>query len=556
MLFFDIFDDKLHWVLSGLAFVFFIISTWYAKRLKIGRGLNLLLGGVLIIFVTSLLQSFSNYFYEQAVSVKILTFAEMILVLTSSVLLIMASSQILMNEPLNTNIIFAFITVGLLLTVYAIFIVNDANIVANIRQILPIIGMTYIFLSFVSRPRLWHYPGEMLAATAAAGFVVLMTLPMLSPAVYPWYLPVDLMILLGFSYYLMENEELKLKLSSVEEIQNRTTRNIENIIKSSPFPIIISRLLDDTLLIANNNAIKLFGLAETEISRYHLKDFFVDTENRRLLTCRLEKDKEVHDFEVLVKTASGNTPFWLLASVNVIDYNNAVVLYSAFQDITARKRRESFLQSQADRDPLTEIYNRRYFESAVVQKIKESHERREPFAVLMIDADHFKKINDTYGHKTGDKVLIELASVCERALRQEDLVARYGGEEFVVFLNNVNAEIALMVANRLKEAIANSVIYADDNQEVRFTVSVGVAPSGISDNVSMMIKMADDAMYLAKQNGRNRVELFNRENIDRLNLEQNQTVNDKSQIHPAFSNEENEEISLLDDIGVNRLGEE
>ena len=363
MLFFDIFESNARLVLSCLAFLFFLFSTFYVRRLKVGRGLFFLLAGLAIVFVTSLVQSYAGFFYAHAVSAQILTLAEMLLVLTSAVLLVIASSWILMNTALGANIVFLFVSAGLLLILYAIFIANDANIVANIRQLLPIVGMTYVFLSFVSRTKIWRHPGEMVAGTAVAGLIVLMIWPMLFSQKYPWYLPVDLIVLLGFSYYLLYQQELQQRIVQQNEIQRRTSRNIENIVKSSPFPIIISRLSDDTLLLANNNAVKLFGLTDEQLPRYHFKDFFVDADNRKILTERLEKNKEVHDFEILVKTATGNMPFWLLASVNVVDYNNDVVLYSAFQDITSRKRRETLLQSQADRDPLTSVYNRRYSEA-------------------------------------------------------------------------------------------------------------------------------------------------------------------------------------------------
>ncbi|MBQ8635587.1 GGDEF domain-containing protein, partial [bacterium] len=226
--------------------------------------------------------------------------------------------------------------------------------------------------------------------------------------------------------------------------------------------------------------------------------------------------------------------------------NNDIVLYSAFQDITLRKRHETVLQSQADRDPLTSVYNRRYFESKVIEKIKNAHVKNNPFAIFMIDADKFKNINDKFGHKIGDKVLIELASVCERSLRQEDIVARYGGEEFVAFIDNVDLQTAITVANRLKKSIADIVVYAEDKIPVTVSVSIGIAVSGVSDNVPVMIKMADDAMYLAKQNGRNRVEVYDKEKMEKVEIDER--VSQKSQMHPAFFGEESNEISLLDGI--------
>lgn len=546
MLFFDFFYNGTYGIFTLAALIFMLLSTFYAFSLKQKTGLLYFLGAFLLICATSLLQANTQYFYAHAVSVRILTLVEMLLVLTSSLLLITAASYILINKPLNLGLRFSFISLGILVVIYTIFIANNADIVSNIRQILPIIGMSYVFLSFVSLPKFWSKPGIILASFSVAGFIILMLYPIFYENKYPWYLTLILMLTMGLSYILMYNENLKSEISKIKAIQKATAINIKNIIKSSPFPIILSRLGDDTLIMANNNALKLFNLNESDIYRYHFKDFFVDAENRKLLNERLEHNREVHDFEILVKTLTGNTPFWLLLSANVIDYNNDVVLYSAFQDITSRKRHEFVLQSQADRDPLTSIYNRRYFEKNVAERIKQSHKKRTPFAVFMIDADNFKNINDTYGHKTGDKVLIELASVCERGLRQEDIVARYGGEEFIVFVDNVDPSTATMVANRLRKTISDSIVYSDDKVPVSFSVSIGIAPSGISDNISVMIKMADDAMYLAKQNGKNRVEVYDKELIEKIKLQEDSS--NTKQIHPVFLSEETKEISLLDGI--------
>ena len=124
----------------------------------------------------------------------------------------------------------------------------------------------------------------------------------------------------------------------------------------------------------------------------------------------------------------------------------------------------------------------------------------------------------------------------------------------MVFLAGVNTDIAAMVAGRLKDEIANAVVYSDENQPVKFTVSIGVAPSGISDDVGLMIKMADDAMYAAKQNGRNRVEIFNAAMAEKIN--QNKDDDALRLMHPVFSAEENEEISLLDGIETTHMSED
>ena len=118
--------------------------------------------------------------------------SEMLLILAASAFLIMASSHILLEQPLNQNVLFVFVTIGLLLVLYAIFAVEDANLVNKLQQILPIIGMSYVFLSFVSRPKLWKSAGRMFAGAATLGLTTLSALPLIAQFEYPWHLPFDL----------------------------------------------------------------------------------------------------------------------------------------------------------------------------------------------------------------------------------------------------------------------------------------------------------------------------------------------------------------------------
>ena len=166
----------------------------------------------------------------------------------------------------------------------------------------------------------------------------------------------------------------------------------------------------------------------------------------------------------------------------------------------------------------------------------------------------FKRVNDTYGHKTGDKVLIELAAASERALRDGDIVARYGGEEFVIYLADVDAEKAKVVAERLRTTISELEIPSDDGRIVKFTISIGISSSKVSDNIDTLIKTADEALYKAKQNGRNRVEIFNPEELKHIDMANKALHKDETaNRHPIFEKEDKEEISLLDGIVENKI---
>ncbi|MDD2344464.1 MAG: GGDEF domain-containing protein, partial [Tolumonas sp.] len=127
-------------------------------------------------------------------------------------------------------------------------------------------------------------------------------------------------------------------------------------------------------------------------------------------------------------------------------------------------------------------------------------------SIFMLDVDHFKKINDTYGHKVGDIVLQKLATVCQDTLRVVDIIGRVGGEEFAILLPETNEEEAIRVAERLREAIADAKVPLGNGLPLSVTVSIGIASlTSKDDNIDVLLNLADKALYAAKHAGRNRV---------------------------------------------------
>ena len=181
-------------------------------------------------------------------------------------------------------------------------------------------------------------------------------------------------------------------------------------------------------------------------------------------------------------------------------------------DITVLKRKEvvrQFIEEKlrilANSDELTGLYNRRHFMSALANEIERAGRYGQPFSLIMIDLDHFKKINDAHGHDAGDHVLRQFSTDLKNTMRQLDTPARLGGEEFAAILPQTGAEKAQVVAERFRAKIENTPAIVDD-VEIYFTVSIGVAAyqpemSGPDD----LLKMADEALYEAKRTGRNRV---------------------------------------------------
>lgn len=161
----------------------------------------------------------------------------------------------------------------------------------------------------------------------------------------------------------------------------------------------------------------------------------------------------------------------------------------------------------ATTDPLLGIANRRQFFSLAEKELARSRRYGCQLSLIMIDLDHFKRVNDNYGHTTGDAVLQSIARICFQTMRQIDTVARYGGEEIVILLPETGSEKAVAAAERLCSAIAKNSIKGNQT-EIHVTASLGVAALEGEDTLETILNRADQAMYLAKQNGRNRVEFL------------------------------------------------
>ncbi len=159
-------------------------------------------------------------------------------------------------------------------------------------------------------------------------------------------------------------------------------------------------------------------------------------------------------------------------------------------------------------DPLTGLYNRRYFFDTASQEFERTRRYGGPLSLIILDVDHFKLVNDTYGHLVGDRALIELAQCCLKALREVDVMARYGGEEFIILLPETPVERACQVADRLQALISDMVVHSAEDP-VSVAVSIGVA--GLDESclgLENLIEHADQALYAAKCSGRGRVFLW------------------------------------------------
>ncbi len=262
---------------------------------------------------------------------------------------------------------------------------------------------------------------------------------------------------------------------------------------------------------ANARLAEMLGCTIETLLESPLFDF-MDEEWRQIalkgLARRRQGIAEQHDFKF---RRLGGGEVWALLSTNPIfdaqgQYAGALAMVA---DITERKRMEQDLQRLATQDPLTGLFNRRYFLAIAAREFERSQRYRRPLALLVLDLDRFKRINDAYGHAVGDQVLLAVVQVLRAGLRQVDIPCRYGGEEFVVLLPETEPPTARVVAERLCAALAAEPV-ATEWGPVPVTVSIGVA--ALADDphstLEQLLERADQAMFGAKQAGRNQVRIW------------------------------------------------
>ncbi len=233
-------------------------------------------------------------------------------------------------------------------------------------------------------------------------------------------------------------------------------------------------------------------------------------------------DPHVSRVHCEIHTADGNLVIKDLGSTNGIFVNGAKVtehkltdgdkilvgtrLYFRFsyQDAQDQNYQQSLFRA-ANIDALTQLYNKKYFLDVLPKEMSFSKRSNENLSLMMLDVDHFKKINDTYGHLAGDKVLKAIGQHLNKHVRLENVACRYGGEEFAIILRNCNSEMAHLVAERIRNAIQNDPIQFRE-AEVKITVSIGIA-TYVNDCFATMedfIQRADEFLYEAKKTGRNK----------------------------------------------------
>ncbi len=270
--------------------------------------------------------------------------------------------------------------------------------------------------------------------------------------------------------------------------------------------------------------VRLLGFTPKEMESINFRSLIVET---RIISSGMKKVESYADLEerrktgevdkwqadYLIRTRDGRKIWVSDISYPWFDEKGSVIgSIGSLRDITERVKVEEEVREElakiANLDPLTGLSNRREFFVRVDEELKRIKRNNGDLSILLIDVDHFKKVNDSYGHDVGDFVLIELAKIITSCLRETDLAARLGGEEFGVFLPDTPMEGAFWVAERIRTTVGKHIFNpGSDKLPLGCTVSVGVASAGFIEQYSAteLYKLADTRLYIAKNTGRNQV---------------------------------------------------
>ena len=272
--------------------------------------------------------------------------------------------------------------------------------------------------------------------------------------------------------------------------------------------------IDETglVLMANRAAKEIFGYSAREIIGMDIRRLMGTGQEGtwEVLARYASSSEEGNYLEAIGETQSGKKiPFHI--SISESTSGGKKVYNVTMRDVSQIKAYEEDLQVLANTDSLTHLLNRRQLYPILQKELDRAARKKVPFSLLLMDIDHFKRFNDTYGHAGGDALLAAFADKTRMAFRKMDTAFRFGGEEFIVLLPETTAKEAMIPAERFRELIAESrIILPPDDQAVSLTISVGLASYRDGDTVDDVIRHADLAMYAAKKGGRNQVVEYDR----------------------------------------------
>jgi len=305
----------------------------------------------------------------------------------------------------------------------------------------------------------------------------------------------------------------KADLENVEKIKTSELR-YRRLFEAAQDGILLLDAKTGMITDVNPFLVKMLGYTREEFVEKRLWEVgaFKDIETSQEAFKALQRNEYIRYEDLPLRAKNGKLIDVEFVS-NVYLVGNEKVIQCNIRDITERKQaQDAFLKSQAllreqsVRDHLTGLFNRHYMEETLERELLRASRNELSLGVMMLDVDHFKRFNDTWGHAAGDKILHELGRLVLRQVRREDIASRYGGDEFIIVLPDASREVTRERANRLCEHTRRLKTHFKGQTFEMITFSVGVAASPENGTTSEeILKVADTALYLAKHEGRGRV---------------------------------------------------
>ena len=283
----------------------------------------------------------------------------------------------------------------------------------------------------------------------------------------------------------------------------RSDEKLKVFYDTVPAGILVLRVDDGKVIFSNRFFHETLGAGGEQVFGASWDDFFVDPEERQNLMLEFVEHDEVRNFELRLKHKDGGV-VWGLASMSAIPIEDEDLLLFAFIDVTPLKEAEAKIELLANYDTLTELPSRRLFSDRLGKAMERAQRAETEMAVLFIDLDGFKAVNDTMGHEAGDMMLQEVAVRLRDCVRKPDTVARLGGDEFIVIIEHQNVENATIVGNRIVESLSQPITVTGGTANIG--ASIGIAffqEDGTTEKD--LLKAADKAMYKIKKDGKGAV---------------------------------------------------
>ena len=269
-----------------------------------------------------------------------------------------------------------------------------------------------------------------------------------------------------------------------------------------------------SILFANIEAMKIFGYATGNLDGTKFTKLFHKSNKIELENILSETNNSIKEKPIVELTAihMDNSAFPIELSITINKFNDETLITVIIRDITESKKNEENLKYQAYFDQLTEIPNRTLFSDRAENAMNQAKRSNEGLAIIFIDLDGFKNINDTYGHEVGDIFLKNIAKRFIRSARKSDTVSRRGGDEFTILMPRIkNTEDAAYLAERILESNEEPIVINKTSIYPKTSIGISVYPDD-GDTVEILIEKADQAMYCAKKMGNNRY-LFNQSDL-------------------------------------------